>query len=58
MLRATRTWHKAAPEIRVTPTPPAESQFYLHERGASLDQIRGIVHEYAALALYWLRGWA
>jgi uncharacterized SAM-binding protein YcdF (DUF218 family) len=58
MLRATRTWHKVAPDIAVTPTPPNESQFYLHERGASLRQIRGIVHEYVALLVYWMRGWA
>ena len=58
MLRATRTWHKVAPAVAVTPTPPAESQFYLHERGASYEQIRGIVHEYVALVVYWMRGWA
>ncbi|HUQ87605.1 MAG TPA: ElyC/SanA/YdcF family protein [Vicinamibacterales bacterium] len=58
MLRATRTWHKVAPGITVTPTPPSESEFYLHERGASLDQIRGIAHEYVAIVVYWLRGWA
>ena len=58
MLRATRTWQKVAPDIVASPTPPLESQFYLHQRGASLDQIRGIVHEYAALVVYWLRGWA
>ncbi|HEX6164821.1 MAG TPA: ElyC/SanA/YdcF family protein, partial [Vicinamibacterales bacterium] len=59
MLRATKTWRKVAPGISVTAVPPAESQFYLREgRGASLEQIRGIVHEYVALAVYWLRGWA
>ena len=58
MLRATRTWQKVAPAVSVTSTPPAQSQFYLHERGASLAQIRGIIHEYAAIVVYWLRGWA
>jgi uncharacterized SAM-binding protein YcdF (DUF218 family) len=58
MLRATRTWRKVAPGITVIPSPPRESEFYFHERGASLDQIRGIVHEYTALVVYWLRGWA
>jgi uncharacterized SAM-binding protein YcdF (DUF218 family)/glycosyltransferase involved in cell wall biosynthesis len=58
MLRAMRTWHKVAPQVDVIATPPVESQFYIHERGASLDQIRGIAHEYAALVAYWLRGWA
>jgi uncharacterized SAM-binding protein YcdF (DUF218 family)/glycosyltransferase involved in cell wall biosynthesis len=58
MLRATRTWRKVAPDIAVIPAPPQQSEFYLHERGASLDQIRGIAHEYAAIIVYWFRGWA
>jgi uncharacterized SAM-binding protein YcdF (DUF218 family) len=59
MLRATRTWHKVAPGVSVIPTPPAQSQFYLRDGlGASVEQIRGIIHEYAALVVYWLRGWA
>ena len=56
MRRAISTWRKVAPEISVTPTP-ADSQFYLHTNGASLDQIRGIVHEYVALIQYWVKGW-
>jgi uncharacterized SAM-binding protein YcdF (DUF218 family) len=57
MRRAMLTWKKVAPEITVIPTPVPESQFYTHEWGASLEQIRGIVHEYAALVNYWWRGW-
>jgi uncharacterized SAM-binding protein YcdF (DUF218 family)/glycosyltransferase involved in cell wall biosynthesis len=57
MRRAVLTWRKAAPEITVIPTPVPQSQFYTHERGASLEQIRGILHEYAALVDYWWRGW-
>ena len=57
MRRALLTWRKAAPQIAVTPTPPAQSEFYRHETGASLDQIRGIAHEYAAIVQYWLKGW-
>ena len=57
MRRAMLTWKKVAPEITVIPTPAPESQFYTHERGASLEQIRGIVHEYAAIINYWWRGW-
>ncbi len=57
MRRAMLTWKKVAPEITVIPTPAPDSQFYTHERGASLEQIRGIVHEYAALVNYWWRGW-
>jgi uncharacterized SAM-binding protein YcdF (DUF218 family) len=57
MRRAMLTWRKVAPEIAVVPTPALESQFYSHEWGASLEQIRGIAHEYAALVAYWWRGW-
>lgn len=57
MRRALLVWHKAAPEVRVVPAAPPKSQFYDHERGASLDQIRAILHEYGAIVVYWLRGW-
>ena len=57
MRRAVLTWRKLAPAIVVTPTPVPQSQFYTHERGASLEQIRGIAHEYAALVSYWWSGW-
>ena len=57
MRRALLTWNKVAPEVIVTPTPVPTSQFYTHARGASLEQIKGIVHEYLAIAVYWWRGW-
>jgi uncharacterized SAM-binding protein YcdF (DUF218 family) len=57
MRRATLVWRKQAPEVEVVPTPVPKSQFYFHTRGASLDQLRGLAHEYAALAAYWWRGW-
>ena len=57
MRRAMLTWRRVAPDIEVVPSPVAASQFYTHGRGASLEQIRGIVQEYAAIALYWWRGW-
>jgi uncharacterized SAM-binding protein YcdF (DUF218 family) len=57
MRRALLTWRKAAPEISVVPTPAPVSQFYAHDRGASLEQIRGIAQEYAAIVIYWWRGW-
>ena len=51
-------WHKIAPDVSVTPTPPPRSQFYAHEsRGASLEQVRGIVYEYLAILGYWKNGW-
>jgi hypothetical protein len=57
MRRAILTWRHVAPEIEVAAVPVPHSQFYDHERGASLDQIRGLVQEYAAILVYWWRGW-
>ena len=57
MRRATMVWHKLAPEITVTPTPPPRSQFYDHTRGATLEQVRGILSEYFAILGYWKNGW-
>ncbi len=57
MRRALMTWHKLAPDVSVVATPVPASQFYAHERGASLEQIRGITQEYAAIVMYWWRGW-
>lgn len=57
MRRALLTWRKAAPEIAVVPTPPPSSQFYAHGRGATLEQMRGIAQEYAAIVWYWMHGW-
>jgi hypothetical protein len=51
------TWHHLAPAITVIPVPPPQSQFYDHARGASFDQIRGILWEYLATFAYWRRGW-
>jgi uncharacterized SAM-binding protein YcdF (DUF218 family)/glycosyltransferase involved in cell wall biosynthesis len=57
MRRATLVWRKLAPDVEVVATPVPQSQFYTHGRGASLAQIRGLAQEYAAIALYWWRGW-
>jgi uncharacterized SAM-binding protein YcdF (DUF218 family)/glycosyltransferase involved in cell wall biosynthesis len=57
MRRATMVWNKAAPDVTVIPTPPFSSQFYEHGMGASLEQVRGIIWEYAAVVSYWWRGW-
>ena len=57
MRRATLVWRKVAPDVQVVPTPVPQSQFYRHDRGASLDQLRGLVREYAALIWYWWKGW-
>ena len=58
MRRALLTWRKLAPEVGVIPAPVPESQFYdRHERGITLEQIRGLLHEVAAIVQYWWRGW-
>jgi len=57
MRRATMVWRKAAPEISVTATPPPRSQFYDHARGASFEQVRGILYEYIAILGYRMNGW-
>jgi uncharacterized SAM-binding protein YcdF (DUF218 family) len=57
MRRALLVWRKVAPDVVVVPTPPATTQFYEHTRGASLEQIRGIIWEYLAMLEYWRRGW-
>jgi len=57
MRRSLLTWRHVAPEVIVIPTPVPASQFYAHDQGASLEQIRGIFHEYLAILIYWWRGW-
>lgn len=57
MRRAMLTWQRNAPEIAATPTPVPFSQFYLRDGGPSLEQMRGLLQEYAAIVLYWWRDW-
>jgi len=59
MRRALLTWRKAAPDVRVVPSPVPASQFYIpnRQRGVSLEQLRGVLHEYAAILYYWWQGW-
>jgi uncharacterized SAM-binding protein YcdF (DUF218 family)/glycosyltransferase involved in cell wall biosynthesis len=56
MRRALMTWRKAAPEVEVIATPPEASQFYAHERGATSEQIRGLLQEYVGIVYYWWLG--
>jgi uncharacterized SAM-binding protein YcdF (DUF218 family)/glycosyltransferase involved in cell wall biosynthesis len=56
MRRATLTWSAVAPDIEVIPTPPENSLFYAHGRGASLEQIQGLAQEYAGIVYYWWVG--
>src|SRR5262245_29012432 len=53
MRRAMLVWQKQAPDIEVVPTPVRDTQFYAHGRGASLEQVSGLAHEYLAIAWYW-----
>ncbi len=57
MRRAMLVWRKRAPALDVRPTPVQATQFYTHDRGASFDQLRGLAHEYVAIAWYWWKGW-
>jgi len=57
MRRAVGTFRKAAPQITVIPDPVPSSQFYEHGRGASLEQLGGVLHEYLGILYYWWRGW-
>lgn len=56
MRRVLATFHKIAPEFELVPTPVAGG-FYRHSWGATLPQVRGILHEELALAYYWWKGW-
>ncbi len=57
MRRAVGVWKRLVPGVETIPEPVPESQFYAHSRGASLEQIRGIFHEYLSLLYYWGKGW-
>ena len=57
MRRALMVWRKQAPDVTVVPAPVEQSQFYDHSRGASFEQVRGILQEYVAIFAYWRRGW-
>jgi uncharacterized SAM-binding protein YcdF (DUF218 family)/glycosyltransferase involved in cell wall biosynthesis len=57
MRRAILTWRRSVSDINVVATPVPSSQFYAHDGGPSLEQIRGLLQEYAAIVLYWSRGW-
>jgi len=66
MRRSSLVFKKVAPEKEVVYCPLKYSQFYSHggfdEKGRriwkqiNLSQIKGIIHEYAAICYYWLKG--
>jgi uncharacterized SAM-binding protein YcdF (DUF218 family) len=57
MRRALMVWRKQAPDVTVVPTPVTQSAFYDHGRGATFEQVRGILQEYVAIFGYWRRAW-
>ncbi len=57
MRRAVSTFRKHGPSLTVVPSPVPLSEFYWHGRGATLEQIGGILHEYLGIAYYWWKGW-
>jgi uncharacterized SAM-binding protein YcdF (DUF218 family) len=57
MRRALMVWRRQAPDVTVVPMPVEQSQFYDHGRGATFEQVGGILQEYAAIFAYWRRGW-
>ena len=57
MRRAMLTWKQVAPEVEVISIPVQQSRFYSHDSGATVEQMRGILHEYAAIVVYWWKGW-
>lgn len=57
MRRAVWTFRRVAPQVEVIASPVPASQFYAHGVGASLEQLLGIAHEYAAIGYYAWNGW-
>jgi len=57
MRRAILTWQQVAPDVEVISVPVRQSRFYSHDSGATVEQMRGILHEYAAIVVYWWKGW-
>lgn len=57
MRRALLTWRRVAPDTTVIAAPVPGSQFYAHNWGVSVEQAHAILHEYAAIAWYWWKGW-
>lgn len=66
MLRSSLVFKRVAPDKKVIYSPVPFSKFYSHGvdetgkrilRQVNLRQIKGIVHEYAAIFYYWLKGY-
>ena len=58
MRRALMVWRKQAPDVTRGPDAAASrASSTSTRRGATLEQIRGILQEYLAIFAYWRRGW-
>ncbi len=57
MRRALWTFRRQGTEIHWIPTPVAQSLFYGHEGRIRMEHIRALLHEYLAIAYYWMKGW-
>ncbi len=68
MRRVSLVFNKIAKNIKVTYVPIPNSLFYSHPdkdmygrriwKRISLQQIKGVIHEYLGILYYWLKGWA
>lgn len=66
MLRASMVFRKLDPGLKVTCMAPIRSRFYERQNGSSVIpfhrqinwvQLKGLLHEYVALAYYWIKGY-
>jgi uncharacterized SAM-binding protein YcdF (DUF218 family) len=57
MRRASLTFQRNLPDVRVVHVPVAQSAFYAHAWGATASQLRAIAQEYAGIAYYRWKGW-
>jgi len=67
MRRVSLVFNKIARDIRVTFNPVYDSLYYAHPdrdlhgrkiwKRISLQQIKGIIHEYLGILYYWWKGW-
>ena len=57
MRRVSLVYKKMGNGPKVTYTPILNSKFYSHGIGASPEQVKGILHEYAGIVYYWWKGY-
>lgn len=57
MRRSLLVFRKQAPDVAVVPTPIPHSVFFNRSGGVKLQHWWAILHEYAGIVYYWLKGW-